>query len=203
VRIFFVADGHRDRVTLPVLVGRILETKLEIQTEDDFREWKSLRLHGGGYTKKLSFALRSARVRNCDGVVATIDRDKAKSGDRLAALNDARTSDRCNPRLARLPAAIGEAVPHLEAWLLDDPKAIREVLKFPGAKPVPNVIGEDSKARLHELIAESGRTDTSMDLLPEFARELDYSRCNHAKETGFQEFRDEVHSELGPLVVAK
>jgi len=32
------------------------------------------------------------------------------------------------------------------------------------------------------------------------AREVDLSRCTHARETGFKKFADEVRYELGPLV---
>jgi hypothetical protein len=193
MRLLFVADGDRDEHTVPELVGGILKRRICLE----FRAWKSIRV--GGYDRKLEFALRIARDSEVEGLVATIDCDNDKPGRRLSKLRDGRGRDRLNPKFTPLPTALGEAVPHLEAWLLDDEKAVREVLRFPGEKRIPNVVGTDPKACLNELVDESERPERTVELLPELARSIDIGRCNHSAVTGFDQFVNDVEAELGPL----
>ena len=207
ISLFFVGDGARDEATVPHLVRTILQTDFSTL----FQPWA--RLHAAerrgrpgrrlrGYGRKLLYAIRAARVAQADGLVATVDRDKAPAG-RLRRLREARAADR--QQAPSLPTALGEAKPHAEAWLLDDPVAVREALELPANADVPSV--RDStypKHTLHELWEQSPRKeanpgDREMDALPEIARRVVPSRCAHRRETGFQAFVTEVRRELAGL----
>ncbi|MEX2169818.1 MAG: hypothetical protein WD851_10945 [Pirellulales bacterium] len=197
MRLLFVADGPRDCATVPELVQAIVKAPIA----PVFREWKKLRLsRGSGYQRKLQFALLQARELELAGVVATIDSDKSPAGDGLMKLRSARDQDRKSTRVAQIPAAVGEAIPHLEAWLLDDPKAVREALHFPSDKLIPPVSKTEPKNTLNVLIDESARSEGMMDLLAEIARCIDKGRCNHSDKTGFESFVQDVRAELEPLV---
>jgi hypothetical protein len=196
MKLLFIADGQRDNVTVPKLVQHILGVTFEIA----FQEWKRIRLaRGSGYKRKLLFALFQARDAAYDGVVATIDSDNSAPGDRLRTLQSAREADRGNAELEPLPAAIGEAVPHLEAWLLDDQKAVRNVLKYSGDASIPNVRNCNPKSTLHELMLNSDRVEDAMTLLLEIAEVVEIERCLHSADTGFCDFVADVRAELGPL----
>lgn len=199
MRLLFVADGPRDHATIPEIVRRILNSGVEVA----FREWKQIPLtRGGGYKRRLQFVLLQARDQELDGVVATVDSDRDKPKHRLSTLRAAREQDRQSLRVSPIPVALGEAVPHLEAWLLDDPKAIRTVLKFSGNRHVANVLQSDPKASLNELICESERTDELLIILKEIAVAVDVSRCSHAGDTGLDEFVQDLRIELGPTARA-
>lgn len=206
MHLLIVADGERDHCVVPRLVGRILNAQIDAT----FMPWKDFSGHpsraqgtvGKGYERKLKLALLTARNKQLAGLVATLDSDRAPKGERLRQLKAARDSDRENQNLSVLPAAIGEAVPHVEAWLLDDPKAIREILQFPGVREIPNVRDVDPKLALDDLCSESAREVHLLVLLAEMATSHDCERCNHRMETGLQEFVDDVRKELGPLVEA-
>ena len=136
---------------------------------------------------------------NAAGLLAVVDQDKARGGSRLKSLREARDADRTvHPPF---PTVLGEAIPHGEAWLLDDPHAIRQVLEFDGGVTILNVRRSRSpKETLNELFRKSRRHgDDWMGLLREIAQRIDVSRCQHGKETGFSDFVEEVRQELGPL----
>jgi hypothetical protein len=200
MRLMFVGDGPRDSVTLPVLVGKILKHTLD----PDFREWKQIRLtRGTGYQRKLQFALIQARDGECEGAVAVVDQDSAHRRERLLKLKEARRADRNSATYHLLPTAVGEASPHLEAWLLDDPKAVRDVLKIDSSTKIPVVTKSDPKASLNCLIDECPRKGDRLQLLAEIATSIRVDRCTHARDTGFEEFVEEVEVELRPLAEQK
>jgi len=205
--LFFVGDGARDEATVPPLVRTILQ----IDFSTLFQPWA--RLHAAerrgrpgrrlrGYGRKLLYAIRAARVAQADGLVATVDRDKAPGG-RLGRLREARAADR--QQAPSLPTALGEAKPHAEAWLLDDPVAVREALELPGNAPIPSVRqSRHPKDTLHRLWErspriEAGRDEPEIGVLRDIARRVDSTRCAHGRETGFQAFVTEVRRELGGL----
>jgi hypothetical protein len=197
MQLLFVSDGPRDAATIPEIVRTILNTLINVE----FVEWKRIQLaRGSGYRRKLRFALLRARDHSLDGVVATVDRDTAEARARLLALSTAREEDRNDPGVSPMPAAIGEAVPNTDAWLLDDAKALRTVLCFVSDTPLPSVRQGDPKFAIDELINESTRTDDMMYLLAEIARNIVPDRCNHSDKTGFEEFLKDVRDELLPLV---
>jgi len=193
MHLLFVADGERDHQTVPKIVEGILSAEIR----SSFRAWKQIRLNRGrGYQKKLAFAFLVARDQNLDGVVATLDSDHATPGERLGILRSARQKDRQDPTKNPLPAALGEAVPHLEAWLLDDPTAVKEVLRFQPDRAIPHVSQGDPKEVLNHLIQESERSETLLQILSEIAASLELNRCNRASVTGLQSFVEDVRREI-------
>jgi hypothetical protein len=160
--------------------------------------WPRLHGPGRGFDRKLLFAIRKARQDGLQGVVATIDKDKSPGRDRLRDLEAGRTKDR--EQAAPLPTALGCADPHSEAWLLDDPVAVRETLRLaPDAIPSARKTGRP-KDSLTELHTESPRAaEPIRTILVEIAQALVPRRCQHAKETGFARFEKEVEDEITPL----
>src|SRR5690348_7890197 len=147
IKILFVGDGDRDPATVPPLVERILG----VQTIPDPQHWKQLRV--GGYRRKLLFAIRRAIDADAKGLVATVDTDKHEQREKLRELKKGRDEDRT--QRPGFPVAIGEACPHAEAWLLDDPVAVRQGLCLPSAADVPPVHKVPSpKEALQALIGQ-------------------------------------------------
>lgn len=202
IRLLFVGDGERDAATIP----RIVEKILEVPIQEEVRKWA--RLHGRGnspkapgrgYGSKLAFALRVARGEPVQGLVATVDTDKSRPGERLSKLREARAQDRESQ--GTFPTALGEAVPHGEAWLLDDPVAVRESLGLSSETEVPTVRrAKNPKGILHDLLAASPRVEERpLVVWADIARVLEAKRCTHAKTTGFHGFVEDVQKELGQL----
>ena len=73
IRLLFVGDGDRDAATNPHLVATIVGTEVEPATTS----WPRLNEAGKGYDRKLLFAIRDARDKGLEGVVATVDQDKS------------------------------------------------------------------------------------------------------------------------------
>ena len=198
IRLLFVGDGERDAATIPRIVEIILSTSVGAE----FHRWARLHGSGRGYKQKLRFAYRQAQDAGAKGLVATVDCDKDRKGQKLKKLRQARRDERQESPL--FPTALGEAVPHAEAWLLDDPVAVRETLTLAPDAEVPNVRDVASpKNALDELIAASdSANDVFMDVCRRVAQQLDPSRCVHARETGFKAFVSEVRDEIGPLMAS-
>lgn len=193
MRLLLVADGERDRVAIPKLIETLLNVTVEVQ----LNEWKKIQLaRSSGYKRKLQFAMRRARDASFDGVVATIDADAAGVTTRLSELSTARSIDRQDPALTALRTAIGEAVPHLEAWLLDDEKAVRTVLLLEATVALPSVAKCDPKTTLDALISESERAESHNALIGEIASQVLIDRCTHSKATGLQDFANEIEREF-------
>jgi hypothetical protein len=195
IRILFVCDGPRDEAALPHLVATILSTDV------DSSAIPSMHLgRGGGAKRKLEFALTFAQKRQAVSLVFVVDRDKAPKGERLRALREARDAERMeNPPF---PTALGEADPHGDAWLLDDPVAVRKALGIDNNVKIVTVRQTNSpKSVLDDLIRSSEHCDSDlMETLGKIAQLLSYGRCVHKHETGFERWVAEVQSELGPLV---
>lgn len=186
-------------MTVPHIVGGILQIEFDGEPVD-FVAWSDRRLHGeSGNGRRLKFVVREALADGIDGVVATVDQDKAKPRERLNVLIAAREDDRNSGR--HLPTGLGEARPHGEAWLLDDQVAVKGVLGISAGEAIPTVQKSRSpKNALNNLCTAFERKFA--DVLPGMAAKIDVGRCAHAKETGLQEFAEDVRAELGPLVNA-
>ncbi len=203
-RLLLVGDGPRDAAVLPKLLSALLHA----QFEHESRAWARLNHDGGtngdgrtarGYGRKLLFALRSARANGQDGVVAVVDADRSRNHERLTELKAGRETDRASR--APIPTALGEAIPHNEAWLLDDPVAVRDALRLSRDAVVPSLAAVGSpKEALHELYLQCPRqNEREIDVLPEIAAALDLNRCNARQRTGLQAFADEISAEIRPL----
>jgi hypothetical protein len=199
IRLLFVGDGERDAATNPHLVTTIIGAPVDPTAI----RWPRLNQAGSGYSRKLLFAIRIARQERLMGVVATVDQDRSPDRDRLRELEAARTRDReSHPPL---PTAVGAANPHAEAWLLDDPVAVRTVL---GLAPDVGILTvrevASPKDEIHRLYRDSPRAEEPIRaILVEIAESLVPDRCQHGRETGFRHFVDDVHHEIGPLVPAR
>jgi hypothetical protein len=196
IRLLFVGDGERDAATNPPIVKTIVRSEIR----DSHQAWKDIRLGRGGYGRKLRFATRAARDAGVDGLVATVDQDRSARGERLRELAAARREDR--ETAAPLPTALGCAIPHAEAWLLDDVVAVRTVLRLDHATVVPNLRDmKYPKDELTALHAGSPRAEEPiLILLAEIAQAVLATRCQHANETGFAAFVEEIRDEIAPLL---
>ena len=174
----------------------IVATILEVRVDPSFSPWP--RLSGKGFERKLVFAHLQAIDAGEEGMVAVVDRDRDTAGARLSALRKGRERERS--RTSDVPVALGEAIPHLEAWLLDDEVAIRRGLGLAADVPLPNVARcRDPKSAIETLRCVGSSPDEPiLAALGRVAVELDVRRCNHAKRTGFADFGD-VARELGPI----
>jgi hypothetical protein len=197
VRIQFVADGPRDEVVLPLLVARILGATVE----SSFTGWP--RLSGRGYKHKLVFAHMQAIDAGVDGLVAVVDRDRDSAGARMTALRQGREQERA--RTPEAPIALGQAEPHLEAWLLDDEVAVRRGLRLAAKHPIPNVAKCSNPKEEIETLREAAHeeNDSVLAALSRIAAEVEPARCAHAKRTGFKAFHDDVRHELRPIAARR
>ncbi len=189
-RALFVGDGPRDAATIP----KIVENQVDIRVSDDPMFWHDIRV--GGFKKKLQYALARVRDRRKDALIAVVDSDREKTRKRLAKLEAGRDADR--QKLPRIPCALGEARPHGDAWLLDDPVAVCDALGIHRDTKIPaSREAKDRRKVLNDVIATSPKAnDNVLDVLAAIAARLDPSRCLHGKETGFKAFLEEVESEL-------
>jgi hypothetical protein len=199
IRIHFVGDGERDAATVPHLVIDILQTEIDPTTTN----WPRLNSAGKGYPRKLRFAMKQAIDAGADGLVAVVDRDKAEKRSRLKELQAGREEWRANPAMPPLPAALDEASPHGDVWLLADPVAIRQALELGDDVEIPSVRKtKEPKAALNELIKGS-KYRNEMDIkivLADIARLVDHRRCAHPEETGFGDFVRDVRVEFSRFV---
>jgi len=190
MKLLFVADGPRDKATLPGLVRSILGHEFS----ESFERWAHLRDGGKGYERKLKFAVGLARMQKMDGVVAVADRDRDRSKDRHNALKDCR--QKLRDRGIALPAAVGVADPYVDVWLLDDETAVRRGLKLDANTAVPHATkSKDPKTDLNELVSTS-EFEEMMDALESIAGHVTEARSPHAKETGFADFADDCRREF-------
>lgn len=205
ITLLFVGDGPRDEAMLPPLARTVLGCA-DGAFAALFRAWRSIRLNqGSGFARKLAFAHDVGRDAGSRGVVAVVDRDTS-GGERLKEVRQAR--DDLAQRAARMPIALGAAIPHGEAWLLDDPVAVRKALGLPRDAGISSPHkAPDPKAELNRLWEASPRCrdnpgEPPAVALRAIAAELRIERCNQRDATGFRAFSEDVVAELGPLSAA-
>jgi hypothetical protein len=101
-----------------------------------------------------------------------------------------------------MPAALGEAVPHLEAWLLDDDVAVRSAFDFaPDTQIEAPTKVKSPKETLDKYHTASKTTKAVVETLAEIAANLAVTHCARSGHTGFHAFCEEVNRELAPLCV--
>lgn len=197
MNVVFAGEGPRDKQVMPRLAVKAAPSVCMAS----FEVLKDVRLlkRGSGLDRKLAFVIKAAIDDELDGVIATTDRDKDKSQQKLKQLRRARDQHRNNPALPPMRIALGEAVPHAEAWLLDDVKAVRTALQLPNETPIPSVTRSNSaypKDELDSLCEDCPRSEKAIELLAEIAELLDEGRCIHRKATGLADFLAEVRAEF-------
>lgn len=197
MKLHFVGDGPRDEATIPHIVERVLQVPIHTEAIP----WARLTaIRGSGYARRLRFAIRQAVDAAADGLVAVLDADKDPK--RIQELRKGRDEDRQTS--APFPTAVGQAEPHGDAWLLDDPAAVRTILNLAADVEVISVRkSKNPKGDLNQLVRASSRgEDDILVVLTDIARVLEVFRCNHGKETGFSDFVEDVERELGPVAAA-
>ena len=195
ITLLFVGDGERDAAMLPPIVRTIVGSEFSTISEHWSRLWQG----GGGYHRKLIYASKQALDRGAKGVVAVVDVDRDRKGVRLAKLKSAQSE--ILQKSPALRVAVGEAVPHGEAWLLDDPGAVRTALELSAEAPIKR--GNNPKEELESLTAQSPNPVSSFkESCARIAEKVQTDRCQHAKETGFADFVDDVKAHLCPLFAA-
>ena len=200
MKLMYVSDGPRDEATLPGLVATILGGELP---PHEFSEWARVRhpnreeMASRGYERKLQFAVQLASSKGCQGVVAVADRDRDSRGERKKALLS--TKHKLTESGHQTHVAIGVADPHVDVWLLDDPKAVREALGFAPDHELNSVHKVKSpKDYLNNEISNSPLpVENISEPLRRIASYVQLSRCNHAATTGFQEFVDSCRRAFG------
>ncbi|UCE61500.1 MAG: hypothetical protein JSU63_07075 [Phycisphaerales bacterium] len=197
MHLLFVGDGPRDAATVPILVKRILNATIEPVS----CSWHSVRVKG--YKRKVLYMIRRVRDQGADGLVATLDADKERKGRRLREMCKGRDADR--EKYAPVRTALGEAAPHGEAWLLQDPVAVREGMELPNEVQIPSLRKtKDPKEALHRLLATSPRSeDRPVHVWADIAGLVQPERYKFKKNTGFGTFEKDVRDELGPLVTSR
>lgn len=191
----FVGDGELDRVVVPHLVERIIGRRHEVR----FVAWKEIRGNkpSHGYGRKLRYAILDAKEQGEQGVVATLDRDRAEPRAKLHELQSARNGLREQGH--HIPVALGEANPHLEAWLIDEPTAVRAALQLEKSATVPNWRkSKYPKDELGLLLSQSTRShERPSEVWPDIARAVVTDQMLHPQETGWQDFEADIRAEFG------
>jgi hypothetical protein len=192
-------------MTLPHLVARILSTDADgmVLLTHVFKRWaRQNRERGQGeYAGKIGFAIREAIDDGAEGIVAVVDRDTARPRARLTELQKGREGARF--RGHRLPAALGEAAPHMEAWLLADGDAVKKILHL-NPKRALGRAGRSPKGRLDHLWRSSPRSSDErrdsipVELLAEIAREVG-PEAIETRSADFREFARDVRNEVGSI----
>ena len=88
IQVTFVGDGERDAATVPHLASSILGIPIEAKCV----HWARLNSAGTGYPRKLRFAIVQSIDAEAEGLVAVVDRDKAKERSRLRELQAERST---------------------------------------------------------------------------------------------------------------
>jgi hypothetical protein len=192
IPIYVVGDGLRDEAMVPVLVERVVRLRVQAR----FRPWSSLRLAGGGYDRKLKFAVREAVEEKIPMLVATVDTDKDNSGEKLRRLRQARSDD---PQCGSLvQVALGEATPHGEAWLLDDEVAVRQALGLHSSTPICTPANRKNPKQAIEDLRHSGNRcdDPIRTVLAAIAQLVQPARCPRSKDTGFDALQDDLRTSI-------
>ncbi len=191
--VLLVSEGPNDRAVIPVIIEKATNQKFEFS----YMPWTELRRHRiTGFEAKLGLALAVARLNSHLGLVGVVDADDQPKV-RIAALRRAKEKDRQKLDLERLPTALGEANPELEAWLLDDHEAVKKALALPAQTKIPSPFEcKDVKISLDELISKSARNENRTERLCEIAKSIEFDKCRNSKATGLQSFVDDLKNEF-------
>lgn len=199
LRLLIVGEGPRDEACVPRLVELILETTVD----SSFEPWVRLHRKGArqGLGRKLLYSMRQLKDRGLQALIATANSDRPGSSGKLKELAEARAAEKAAGKA--VPTALGAAIPHVEAWLIDDRAAVRQALHLPTDLsdleiPSPTTVLHPQD-ELDGLIAQSDPRIPVIEALARIAAALEIERCENAVATGFSAFCADVQAELAPL----
>ncbi|MBI3819173.1 MAG: hypothetical protein HY286_10815 [Planctomycetes bacterium] len=204
VEIHLLVDGERDAKALPHIIHNILESKPECRSITSFspRHWKDLRFHNRdkkarlqGYAKKLQYIIDENHNGIGRAIVAVVDRDRDADGARVRELRSTRTDARL--QAIRVPLAIGEAIPHGEAWLLPDRHVVAGVFEVDPAEV--NIKAKSPKDELQRLGEKKITKEKFSDRLETLAKKVRVHVIADRSDNGFAEFAEDIKKELGSL----
>ncbi|MBT3218228.1 MAG: hypothetical protein HN348_04000 [Proteobacteria bacterium] len=189
-KVLLIVDGERDVWMLPAIVA----THLGRPIKPKVLTWKSpeLRIRGTGFGRKLKLAIRIAEDEENNGLIAFVDHDRSKRPRRVE-LNKARQESR-DQGYGKGPIAIGEAIPHGEAWLLDAHTAVQTVLGLGADAKIPDV-KKDAKQPLDSLLRTHWE-GTRQEAFEQIAQLVDVAKTRRSKDTGLKPFIDDLIREF-------
>lgn len=173
LKLGFALEGNSDYPVIPRLSQRVI---LEDIPEIVFAEDSILRprKQGHGFVKELPTFAAQLRDDGADILVAVVDTDNSRKGERIKLLREAKA--RCTEPGLALCIAEGLAVRALEAWLLADEAAVfhvfdgdRASVTFPSPERDP-----DPKTTLNQIVRvlTSGREITFASYAGELAEAI-------------------------------
>jgi hypothetical protein len=186
LKLGFALEGNSDYPVLPVLSRRMINT----YRPDLELTWVELRprKRGHGFVKELPTFAAQLNDRAIDIVVAVVDTDNARVGERRGLLDDAKR--RCVEMSLPVCIADGLAVHALEAWLLADETAVFEVfdgdrrlVSFPACENQPNP--KDALNSIVRALTEGQEisfVNRAADLAEKVDLQIVRQRCHHFDE---------------------
>ncbi len=187
LKLGFALEGNSDYPVIPLLSLRVVGQTfpdVAIAPNSILRPRK----RGHGFVRDLPIFARQLREDDVDIVIAVVDTDDTRIGERLGLLREAK--ERCEQLNIAVCIAEGLAVRSVEAWLLADSKAIFRVfdgdqasVSFPAPEndPAP-------KRTLNDIVRTltDGREVTFVPFAEELTAGIQLSvlrrRCKHFDE---------------------
>ena len=190
-KVILIVDGGRDVWMLPAIVANHLKVLVDYNT----LTWRSSRLRTNkkGFGRKLKLAVRIAEDEEKDGLIAFVDHDRSPTPRRVE-LDSARQEERDSGH-GQWPIALGEAIPHGEAWLLDAHDAVQTVLSLGADAKIPNA-KKDAKQRLDSLI-DAHWGGKRQEAFEQMAQLVNVATTRNARATGLKSFIDDLFREFG------
>ena len=124
LKLGFALEGNSDYPVIPILARRVVAEQFPaIELAPD--STRHPRKHGHGFITELPIFAKQLYDDGAAVIVAVVDTDNTRIGERRSLLRDAQAKCRSN----RIPVCMAEglAVHSLEAWLLADEQAIAAV----------------------------------------------------------------------------
>jgi hypothetical protein len=124
LKLGFALEGNSDYPVIPLLSRRVVQQtfpNINVASDSILRPRK----RGHGFVRDLPIFARQLREDDVDVVIAVVDTDDTRIGERLKLLREAK--DQCEQLKIAVCIAEGLAVRSVEAWLLADSQAIFQI----------------------------------------------------------------------------
>ena len=220
-RIKFYGEGPDDvgreifkenLATLQILIKRILAKNLhrDIDFDYEINHIKDVKLHpkkykgkgARGFARKVSTAMEYATDHKYDAVVFVVDYDEHT--ERFEEMDEGRKTSR--QRDCFIPVVLGVAKKEIEAWLLADPKARRQIFGTKGGDDIGEIETRDNLTKLFgDLYSEYQKNQENEDILTKGKIKRELAEISNigtiAKECNksFKPFMKEVKDNLKRL----